>query len=250
MPNGFNTGSGQPPNTATTMQVPHPTIPSVPAPSPASVPPSFPLTPNLQGIVGGGMFPFGMPGAFQNSAQSSHFNLTWNYGYNLARYQILNTPPVINNQSNNSVSNCVSNGTGISSHENITFPMQKKECVESDSHTVERKAGNVSNGQLNEELIALKVSSLLTDSMLLKDAISETLQNNNASVNKSNSDASFSNGPKGSVSVVDDIFEATSQNPASSTLQSSVADTCVSNDFNDTSMTNATDNSHVDPSVR
>ena len=271
MPNGFNAPSGQAPHTATAIQVIHPTIPAVP--SAAAVPPAFALNPNQQrnsgtptgitafnGIVAGGMFlPFGMHGPYQSSAQTSQYNPAWNYGYNLAHYQIPNTPPVppvLNEQTNvtnNSVTNSVPNASGISSSESIILAKQKKETVESTEASVagssDGKTSEMTNSQLTEEMIALKVSSLLTESTLLKDAISETLQNKNGN---NNNDKSPSHGLKSSVTSVVDVISSQAKALHVAMLDtSSVNDTYISDDLTEPPTLHPSENlSHVDTNFR
>ena len=193
IPNGFNganpsphstqslhlaTPPGQQPASAIHIAMPR-------GPTGCAGPPVFPLTANpASGAVmpvssfnnlvqTGGIFPFGTHGtAYPNQTpaqQTPQFTTDWNYYSNISCYNQLplnitlsgnnisgsqlNMPPFDNaNQNERKVSN-------VSNKENSKMPEQSKD-------------------QLNEELIALKVSSFLNDPNLLKNAITRSLQNN------------------------------------------------------------------------
>ena len=181
MANGFNgnpqTAAHQ---TGTGIQVPH--VQPTPVPN-ATASGFFPLPPantalgttmplaSFNSIMGGGMFPFGVHGPFPSQTtaqQGNQFNPNWNYRYsNIVRFN-----PVPLSQANFSRASESGNAQGQSAACNnlLLFDnVGQQSTTDTAAKEVVKKAEISSDN--TEEMIALKVSSLITTS-LLKNAIS------------------------------------------------------------------------------
>ena len=188
MPNGYSATSQAHQAGAT-----HPTVPPPPAASnaapgtptvfvgqnaPANAATPIPLPPPYSGIVGGsGVFPFGMHGSYQNPSQASHYPPNWNFGYNtcVAHYNQLPPTTVLNDTSSTippmpcTVESFIPISQGNSS--NLDQSIVKL-------NTEDQKKSDLAKDAITDDLLALKVSTLLSDSMVLKEAISKSLKNN------------------------------------------------------------------------
>ena len=185
--NGFNTSTGQAHQQAqhaglpTQTITPHPGVPAV-TPTPAAPQPLFTVTPNINGnqatvtsispsthmpgvpsysgIVNPGVYPFPVNGMYPNS-QNPHFPTGWNFGYNITRFPTIETANA---------------GQSIlqDSKPNIQEGTQTNNI--SGQGTSGEKGDNSKDSQINEDLLAMKVTSFLSNSGVLKDVITKSLK--------------------------------------------------------------------------
>ena len=198
--NGFNAATAQPQHTATALQTVH--TPTTPLPS--AVPAVFPITQNIAASTGsgagipgfngighsGGVYPFGLNVPFQNTPPNGQFNNpNWNYGYNNVAHYNQFPPPtqaVLKNEAASVPNGIVTNDNirTVSDRANFVNDNAKEKNVAEGATTVnlgqgkdnEKKYPELSNDEITDQLIALKVSSLLSNSNILKNVISMSLQ--------------------------------------------------------------------------
>ena len=130
------------------------------------------------GVVNsGGIFPFGMTGPYQNTHQSAQYTPNWNFGYNVPRFP-QNVPPVVTdpgsvNNTRNVESVLHDSKSSICEGTQNKFNISVPVPVVKDS----QQSTDISKESLNEDLLAMQVSTLLSKSSVIKDAISKSLQN-------------------------------------------------------------------------
>ena len=194
IPNGFNSGISQQQTQAATSSIPAVGTPTAPTPTPlftvtqtvpSNAPPSgTSLPPGLHGfntgMVNTGLFPFGMNSPYPNTHhQNAQFTPpNWNYGYNMSRFP-QSAPPIVTDNGNTSINN-------VNAVRHIDSVIQDskaniREGAQSNFNVSllqdNDKSREMSKEAINQDLLAMKVSSLLSDSGVLKEAISRSLQN-------------------------------------------------------------------------
>ena len=138
------------------------------------------------GIPGGIMYPFGMSGTgYRNHNPSGLFEGNWSYNYHNCVLHFPNIQNVLN--SCTSVPNTLMTNDVNMSAKDTNFRSDSNENVNS-----EENKEHLSNGKLSDE-IALKLSTMLTDSNLFKSTMSK-LQNPTSSESETDK-SSVSKGP-------------------------------------------------------
>ena len=204
LPNGFNSGANAHlPHAGSALQPPHPPQVAQSGPAPAPAPLVYPITPvtlnnvlcnslpihgRFSGVLGGGggVFPFGLHGSYQTSQpNSSHhgpqFPGNWNYrfGNNIPHFNsITPSQASIVTDGNNTVAPSITTLTPVNNADSCensapNFLSSKDTVIKIEDGKVLSKDVN-----LTDELLALKVSSLLSEnSSILKNAITKSLEN-------------------------------------------------------------------------
>ena len=184
IPNAFSTASNHPA---------HPTVPQH-APTPPAAVAVFPIPENtvssttlpvhggFNAIAGGGSFPFGIHGSYPNSHPTASLQTTpyvpnWNYGFNNNSNNVGCYTPLQQAQSNitNDFANSVPSTNNSSSCEKTMQDSITGSSLSLDGK--DKKLCELSKDSIADQLLAMKVSSLLLDSSILKNVISKSLLN-------------------------------------------------------------------------
>ena len=194
---------------------PGPTSAGTPGPASAGPPGIFPVTHNpssassiplhhgFNSLVGSGgsLFPFGINGLYQtptSAQQTNQYPPNWSYRYNLNRFNLPPPPPATAPSSQPNIN--IQNTSGVSnSGAQFSESVVGQDAIAPNSVVI-KESRKSETKDISDELLALRVSSLLNESNLFKNVITKSLQSGTSHTSEAKDETST-----GSVTNGDDL---------------------------------------------